>query len=1327
MNSLNRIARLGVFSALLFSACGSPSDSTVITDLDMSSVDSGERRDMGVVVDADVQDADAMLDRGIPGIVVTPVDHLITTEAGGAATFSVALNSEPTANVSITLYSSDETEGTIIPSVLEFSTLTWGAPQTVTIMGVDDSERDHDQAYTIELSPAVTTDTDYNGMLGDNVSVVNVDDESAGVTVSPVTGLTTTESGGTATFTVVLNSAPSADVMIAVASDNSAEGTASPASLNFTSENWATPQIVTIVGVDDFAEDGAVGYHITFMPPSSADEEYAAIESIASVSVTNTDNDTAGITVTPTTGLTTSEVGGTATFTVVLNSLPTADVVIPLSTDDATEGAISPDSLTFTAENWNAPQTVTLTGLDDDLADGSVLYYAVTGAAVSDDPNFADIDAANVSVRNIDNDTAGLTVTPLTGLRTSEAGGTATFTVALNAMPVSDTTINVTSTNTAEGTVSPATLTFTAINWNAPQTVTITGVDDLAGDGPTNYTVRVVPASGGDPAYTASMLRIVQVQNIDNDTPGITITGGPLHTTEAGGSDSISVVLNTAPSTDVFILITLDDPTEATLSTAILRFTPTNWASPQTIRVNGLDDTDNDGDQPFHVGIGPSSSADIGYDNPDPQYIDGTNADDEQPGITVTPPASPVTTELGGSFTFSVHLNTIPRGAVNLGISASLNGDEVSFSPTSLHFEPDGINAWNVNQLVTVRGLADGIVDGDQVVNVRTAVTTSEDADYMAIAGTPSAVTFSATNRDYDVNRIFVSPTSGLQTSEDGREDYFYISVSAAPSADVTINCHSTNEAEGLVLTPTVVINASNWSSPQRVTVVGVDDASEDGNAIYSVQCDPSISTQFAYNNIDPDDVTVTNLDNEEATATSGIQFFPTKNLVTSERGHEAHVEVVLSAAPRGRVSIPVSIEGESALEGRVIVSSLEFDERNWDQPQVLRIIGVDDTERDGNREYSVTIGKVESEDPAYSGIDPEDLYVINNDDERGAAGIEVNPVTGLHTSEWGDVARFAVVLSAPPEGTIAYAVYLDNEREAKLLVDHVEFNAENWFIPQVVSVVGQDDSEEDGDVGYHVTFKATTIEDRNYEGIAISDVSITNWDDERGTAGVVVSDLYNTRTTEEGREVSFYVSLRSMPRGRVHLRMYNADDSEAKLLVTELDFDERNWHDRQAVTLLGTDDGEEDGDVQFYIVLSELESDDDAYNRLDPQDVLVTNEDAYRDAKFAILNDARSPIEVAEGERGGEFSIWLSQAPEADVCVRVLSDDWTESYTDVAWACFTRENYRDPQRITVYGIQDYADDGDAYSNIRIGPAITDDPNFRFLEGHAPWILTRGR
>ena len=78
---------------------------------------------------------------------------------------------------------------------------------------------------------------------------------------------------------------------------------------------------------------------------------------VASVTVTLTDNDTAGITVDPTTGLTTTEAGGTAMFTVVLDSQPTADVSIGVRSSDTGEGTVSTDMLTFTATTWNNAPT----------------------------------------------------------------------------------------------------------------------------------------------------------------------------------------------------------------------------------------------------------------------------------------------------------------------------------------------------------------------------------------------------------------------------------------------------------------------------------------------------------------------------------------------------------------------------------------------------------------------------------------------------------------------------------------------------------------------------------------------------------------------------------------------------------------------------------------------------------------------------------------------------------------------------------------------------------------------------------------------------------
>jgi PKD repeat protein len=227
-----------------------------------------------------------------------------------------------------------------------------------------------------------------------------------------------------------------------------------------------------------------------------------------------------GITVSPTSGLVTSEAGATATFTVVLTAQPTATVSIGLSSSDTTEATIAPASLAFTTANWATPQTVTLTGVDDLIVDGTIAYTAVTAPATSADPAYSGLNAADAAASNTDNDAAGITVSPTSGLVTSEAGATATFTVVLTAQPTATVSIGLSSSDTTEATIAPASLAFTTANWATPQTVTLTGVDDLIVDGTIAYTAVTAPATSADPAYSGLNAADAAASNTDNDTSG---------------------------------------------------------------------------------------------------------------------------------------------------------------------------------------------------------------------------------------------------------------------------------------------------------------------------------------------------------------------------------------------------------------------------------------------------------------------------------------------------------------------------------------------------------------------------------------------------------------------------------------------------------------------------------------------------------------------------------------------------------------------------------------------------------------------------------------
>ena len=448
-----------------------------------------------------------------------PASGLVVTEAGGTAQFTLALGLRPDSDVVIPVASSDLGEGTVDVNVLRFDATNWDQPQTVTITGVDDTQADGDQSFTIVLGETESADPQFDGADPTDVSVTNQDDDVASIIVMPTSGLITTEAGGTAQFTVVLSDQPTDDVTISVASDTSGEGTSDASSLTFTAGDFDQPQAVTVTGVDDGADDGDVPYSIVLGVASSADTRYDGLDA-DDVSLTNQDNDAGMIDVNPTAGLQTDETGVTAQFTVVLSTQPSADVFVSVASSDGGEGTVDTGLLTFTSADWDQPQTVTVIGVDDSVVDGDQAYTILLGAASSADGNFDGIDPPDVSVTNADDDfVGGVTVAPTAGLEVNEGGTTAQFTVVLDAQPTANVFIPVSSSDAGEGTVDPSLLTFTPANWDQPRPVTVTGVDDTEIDGDIGFTILLEAASSADANFNGVDPADVSVTNMDDEVP----------------------------------------------------------------------------------------------------------------------------------------------------------------------------------------------------------------------------------------------------------------------------------------------------------------------------------------------------------------------------------------------------------------------------------------------------------------------------------------------------------------------------------------------------------------------------------------------------------------------------------------------------------------------------------------------------------------------------------------------------------------------------------------------------------------------------------------
>ena len=110
-----------------------------------------------------------------------------------------------------------------------------------------------------------------------------------------------------------------------------------------------------------------------------------------------------------------------------------------------------------------------------------------------------------------------------TSVTTPEAGGRATYTMKLDGQPTGNVTVTVASSNTSAATASPGSLTFTTSNWNAPQTVTVTGVDDRSPGGNRSATITHTASGGG---YDEVEVPSVSVTVTDDDGMTVAPTSG---------------------------------------------------------------------------------------------------------------------------------------------------------------------------------------------------------------------------------------------------------------------------------------------------------------------------------------------------------------------------------------------------------------------------------------------------------------------------------------------------------------------------------------------------------------------------------------------------------------------------------------------------------------------------------------------------------------------------------------------------------------------------------------------------------------------------------
>lgn len=417
------------------------------------------------------------------------------------------------------------------------------------------------------------------------------------------------ENGGIATLTVTISRrfALPITATIAVSGGTATAGDYVLAATTVTIPPGSLTASTTLTGVADALVE-AGGETVVVEITSVAN---GAESGVQQVTVTLTDYQSPGFSVSAISRHTT-EAGQTATFTVQPSSPPLSDVTLNLASTDSTEGVVSGgSSLTFTTGNWTTPQTVTVTGVDDAIADGNVAYQII-GSASSGDPDYNNRAMPAVAVVNDDDDAAGIALAAPVGWIT-EGGGAATVGISLTSQPTANVSLDLASSAAAQGTLGTGSLLFTPANWNIPQSVTVTGAD---GDGVDNPTIGtpfdlVATVTSGPAEYPTSLtasgslicypsnaapaIAVVAAQTIDEDSTGTVVD---LAGIAAGGGNETQVLTVTAVSSDPTVL---PHPAVTYVSpgvTGSLSLTPVAQASGTvtvTVRVTDDDSIGRDG------------------------------------------------------------------------------------------------------------------------------------------------------------------------------------------------------------------------------------------------------------------------------------------------------------------------------------------------------------------------------------------------------------------------------------------------------------------------------------------------------------------------------------------------------------------------------------------------------------------------------------------------------------------------------------------------------------------------------------------------------------
>ena len=732
------------------------------------------------------------------GVTVSETALTVTEADTSGDSYTVVLDTQPTANVVVTVAGHSGTDGLPAPTTLTFTSMNWETAQTVTVTAVNDADTTND---TVSLThSAASTDTDYDGITIAGVTVTVEDNDTA-----KVTGLMLTPGDGE--LVVAWAPVPNATGYEVQwksggqgynTSDRQATvGSGSTTSHTIPSLTNGTTYTVRVRATRTGANAGPYS-------DEAMDAPEAAGVTVSETALTVTEADTSG-----------------DSYTVVLDTQPTANVVVTVAGHSGTDGLPAPTTLTFTSMNWETAQTVTVTAVND--ADTTNDTVSLTHSAASTDTDYDGITIAGVTVTVEDNDTA-----KVTGLMLTPGDGELVVAWA----PVPNATgyevqwksggqgYNTSDRQATVGSGSTTSHTIPSLTNGTTYTVRVRATRTGANAGP--YSDEAMDAP---------------------EAAGVTVSETALTVTEADTSgDSYTVVLDTQPTANVVVTVAGHSGTDGLPAPTTLTFTSMNWETAQTVTVTAVNDADTTNDT---VSLTHSAaSTDTDYDGITIAGVTVTVEDNDTAkvtGLMLTP----------GDGELVVAWAPVPNAtgyevqwkSGGQGYNTSDRQATVGSGSTASH---------------TIPSLTNGTTYTVRVRATRTGANAGPYSDEAMDAPEAAGVT--------------VSETALTVTEADTSGDSYTVVLDTQPTANVVVTVAGHSGTDGLPAPTTLTFTSMNWETAQTVTVTAVNDADTTNDTVSLTHS--AASTDTDYDGITIAGVTVTVEDNDTAKVT-GLMLTP--------------------------------------------------------------------------------------------------------------------------------------------------------------------------------------------------------------------------------------------------------------------------------------------------------------------------------------------------------------------------------------------------------------------------------------------------------------------